>query len=546
MPDRHGVSANGKLYRSGDLARRMADGDLDYLGRIDDQVKIRGFRIELGEIENVLLMHPEVREAVVLARADSPGAEKRLVAYVVPRGEEQLTVEVMRDHLLTRLPEYMVPSALVGLEAFPLTANGKIDRRALPEPSGLLAEVSAEHVEPRTERERILADIWSTTLGVERVGVTASYFALGGDSIMGITVCSRARDRGIKFSFQDLFEKQTIAELAAEPAADEVAETPESPAGNAGVTLMPFALLTAEDRARLPGGLEDAYPVTRLQAGMLFHSQAASGGALYHDVFSHHLRGPLDLVALQQELDALVQRHAVLRTSFDLAAFSEPLQLVQGQARWPLVSVYLAHLPSLAQDEWLDRFVHDEARRTFDWTRPPLVRAYVHRRGPEKFQFTLALHHAIIDGWSLASVLTELFVRYMARIGRGEPPAATAAIPVGYRDYVALERAALADAATRRFWAETLDGAELLELPGNGGGTRARAGVVQRPLVLPAALAAALTRTAESLGVPLKSVLLAAHARVLAALGGRDDIVTGLVTNGRPEVAGRSVSWGFS
>lgn len=544
VPDPHGVSANGKLYRSGDLARRMADGDLDYLGRIDDQVKIRGFRIELGEIENVLLMHPEVREAVVLARADAPGAEKRLVAYVVPRGEERLTVEVMRDHLLTRLPEYMVPSALVGLEAFPLTANGKIDRRALPEPSGLLAEVSAEHVEPRTERERILADIWSTTLGVERVGVTASYFALGGDSIMGITVCSRARERGIEFSLQDLFEKQTIAELAAEPVADEVAATPDAPAGtptpagDTGASLMPFALLTAEDRARLPGGLEDAYPVTRLQAGMLFHSESASGGALYHDVFSHHLRGPLDLGALQQELDALVQRHAVLRTSFDLAAFSEPLQLVQGQARWPLVSGDLAHLTPSAQEEWLDRFVHDEAQRTFDWTRPPLVRAYVHRRGPEEFQFTLALHHAIIDGWSLASLLTELFVHYLARIGRGEPPAATAAIPVGYRDYVALERAALADAATRRFWAETLDGAELLELPGAGGGTRARAGVVQRPLVLPAALAAALTRTAESLGVPLKSVLLAAHARVLAALGGRDDIVTGLVTNGRPEVAG--------
>ena len=172
------------------------------------------------------------------------------------------------------------------------------------------------------------------------------------------------------------------------------------------------ALLTGEDRARLPGGLEDAYPVTRLQAGMLSHSESASGGALYHDVFSHHLRGPLDLGALQQELDALVQRHAVLRTSFDLAAFSEPLQLVQGQARWPLVSGDPAHLTPSAQEEWLDRFVHDEAQRTFDWTRPPLVRAYVHRRGPEEFQFTLALHHAIIDGWSLASLLTELFLKH--------------------------------------------------------------------------------------------------------------------------------------
>jgi amino acid adenylation domain-containing protein/non-ribosomal peptide synthase protein (TIGR01720 family) len=552
VPDPHGVSANGKLYRSGDLARRLADGDLDYLGRIDDQVKIRGFRIELGEIENVLLMHPEVREAVVLARADSPGAEKRLVAYVVPRGEERLTVDLMRDHLLTRLPEYMVPSALVVLDAFPLTANGKIDRRALPEPSGLLADVSAEHVEPRTERERILAEIWSTTLGVDRVGVTASYFALGGDSIMGITVCSRARERGIEFSLQDLFEKQTVAALAAEPDGVESAAAAapaqvafgEAAAPVAGsprtgeASLAPFALLSAGDRARLPGGLEDAYPVTRLQAGMLFHSQSDSGGALYHDVFSHHLRGPLDLGALQQELDALVQRHAVLRTSFDLATFSEPLQLVHAQARWPLVSGDLAHLAPAAQEEWLDRFVHDEAQRAFDWSRPPLVRAYVHRRGPDEFQFTLALHHAIVDGWTLASLLTELFQNYLARIGKGDAPAVAPAIPVGYRDYVALERAALADAGTRRFWEQALEGAELLDLPRPGPGSSSRLGMVQRPLVMSAALSAALTRVAEGLGVPLKSVLLTAHARVLAALGGSHDVVTGLVTNGRPEVAG--------
>jgi amino acid adenylation domain-containing protein/non-ribosomal peptide synthase protein (TIGR01720 family) len=555
VPDPHGVSANGKLYRSGDLARRLADGDLDYLGRIDDQVKIRGFRIELGEIENVLLMHPDVREAVVLARADSPGAEKRLVAYVVPRGEERLTVDVMRDHLLTRLPEYMVPSALVVLDSFPLTANGKIDRRALPEPSGLLADVSAEHVEPRTERERILAEIWSTTLGVDRVGVTASYFALGGDSIMGITVCSRARERGIEFSLQDLFEKQTVAALAAEPetaradghSATTGSMAPTTAVGNAasvvsaapGVeSLAPFALLSAGDRARLPGGIEDAYPVTRLQAGMLFHSQSDAGGALYHDVFSHHLRGPLDLGALQLELDALVQRHAVLRTSFDLATFAEPLQLVHSQARWPLVSGDLAHLSAVAQEEWLDRFVHDEAQRAFDWSRPPLVRAYVHRRGPDEFQFTLALHHAIVDGWTLASLLTELFQHYLARIGKGDAPPALPAIPVGYRDYVALERGALADATTRHFWEQTLEGAELLDLPRPGPGSASRAGMVQRPLVIPSALSASLTRVAEGLGVPLKSVLLTAHARVLAALGGSHDVVTGLVTNGRPEVAG--------
>jgi len=534
VPDSFGVSVNGKLYRSGDLARRLPNGDIDYLGRIDDQVKIRGFRIELGEIENVLATHPAVLQAVVLARQDAPGAEKRLVAYVVPRGEEHLTVDVLRAHLLTRLPEYMVPSALVVLEQLPLTANGKVDRRALPEPTGLLTEVSAEYVAPRTERERILAEIWQTTLGAARVGVTDSYFALGGDSITSITVCSRARESGIEFSLQDLFEKQTVEALAAEP----TTAAAITPAATAAPTLESFALINADDRARLPAGLDDAYPVTRLQAGMLFHSHGSDGTALYHDVFSHHLRGPLDLTALQSELDSLVQRHVVLRTAFHVAAFSEPLQLVHANAAWPLVAGDISHLSAAAQEEWLDRFVHDEAQRPFDWSRPPLARLHVHRRSADEFQFTLALHHAIVDGWTLATLLTELFQHYLARLGRGATPAPAPATTVGFRDYVALERAALADETTRRFWTETLAGAELLELPPIEPGAPATAGCVQRAIEVPAALSAALTRTAGQLGVPLKAVLLTAHLRVLAAIGGSDDVVTGLVTNGRPEVIG--------
>ena len=537
VPDAFGVSANGKLYRSGDLARRLPDGDLDYLGRIDDQVKIRGFRIELGEIENVLATHPAVREVVVVARADTPGAEKRLVAYIVARGEERLTVESVREHLLTRLPEYMVPSALVALEHLPLTTNGKIDRRALPEPSGQLADVSAEYVAPRTERERTLAEIWTTTLGAERVGVTDSYFALGGDSITGITVCSRARERGIEFSLQDLFEKQTIEALAAEPTEPAVATGCAAPVA-ATPAIEALALVSADDRARLPAGLADAYPVTRLQAGMFFHSHGAAGSALYHDVFSHHLRGPLDLAALQAELDALAQRHPVLRTAFDVATHSEPLQLVHAHAGWPLVAGDISHLAAAAQDEWLDRFVHDEAQQPFDWGRPPLARLHVHRRSADEFQFTLSLHHAIVDGWSVATLLTELFQHYLARIGRGVAPASVPTPAVGFRDYVALERAALADAATRRFWEQHLAGAELLLLPPPEAAALGGPGFAHRSIEISADLATALSRTAEQLGVPLKSVLLTAHLRVLAAIGGSDDVVTGLVTNGRPEAAG--------
>ncbi len=531
VPDSFGVSVNGKLYRSGDLARRLPNGDIDYLGRIDQQVKIRGFRIELGEIENGLSTHPAVLQAVVMARVDAPGTERRLVAYVVPRGDETLTAGMMREHLRTHLPEYMVPAAFVVLDRLPLTGNGKVDRRALPEPTGLAAEVAVEYVAPRTARERILAEIWQVTLGVDRVGVTTSYFTLGGDSITAITVCSRARERGIQFSLQDLFEKQTVEALAAEAA------TP-TPLPAAQPALEAFALVNAEDRGRLPAGLADAYPVTRLQAGMLFHSHAADGSAQYHDVFSHHLRGPLDLAALQAEFDGLVQRHAALRTGFDVATFSEPLQLVYAEASCPLVESDISHLSPEAQEEWLDRFVRDETKRAFEWGRPPLVRAHLHRRHTDEFQFTLSLHHAIVDGWTLATLLTELFQCYLARIGRGAKPAPNPLPSVRFADYVALERAALSDENTGRFWKDTLAGSEVLELPPGEPEVSAAVGAVQCPIQIPPVLSAALTRTAEQLGLPLKSVLLAAHLRVLSAIGGRDDIVTGLVTNGRPEVVG--------
>src|SRR4029077_1790999 len=238
MPDPFSGRVGDRLYRSGDLARRLASGGLEYLGRIDQQVKIRGFRIELGEIESALAGHGAVRESAVVVQSSGVG-EPRLVAYVACGGESPTAYE-LRAFLSGSLPEHMVPGVFVVLEKLPLTANGKVDRRALPAPAGGRPELAESYEAPRTPAERTLAGIWAEVLGLERIGVHDNFFALGGDSILSLQIVSRARRAGLWLTPKQVFLHQTVAELAAaaetdgetvtapieEPAAGEVPLTP--------------------------------------------------------------------------------------------------------------------------------------------------------------------------------------------------------------------------------------------------------------------------------------------------------------------------------
>ena len=212
VPDPFGGASGVRLYKAGDLARRLPDGTLEYLGRIDHQVKIRGFRIELGEIEAALGRHPEVREVVVLAREDVPG-DKRLVAYLVARDKLSPSIAELRGFLQQSLPDYMIPAAFVPVEAMPLTSNGKLDRRALPAPGGARPELGTGYVAPRTPVEEVLSGIWAKVLGLEQVGIFDNFFTLGGDSILAIQVTSKAQQAGFGLSVRQIFQHQTIATL---------------------------------------------------------------------------------------------------------------------------------------------------------------------------------------------------------------------------------------------------------------------------------------------------------------------------------------------
>ncbi len=522
VPDPVGGHPGARLYRSGDLGRFLPNGDVEYLGRIDHQVKIRGFRIELGEIQSALEEQPGVRQAVVLPREEAAG-ERRLLAFVVVDPEQAPAAGELRSALSQRLPDYMVPAGFVLLESLPLTQNGKVDRKALLAAAVPARDGEVAYAPPRDEVESTLVEIWQEVLGVERVGIDDRFFSLGGDSILSIRVRALAEARGIRFSLYQLFEHQTVRELAGSlEEGEEIAEP---------AAVAPFGLLSEVDRALLPEGLEDAYPLAALQTGMLFHSEYTAESSLYHNVTSLRAEGPFDGQALRGAVERLLERHPVLRTSFDASRFSEPLQLVHGRVEPPLEIEDLRGLPVEERERRVAAGIDEERRRRFDWAVPPLLRFRIQRLEDGIFQLTWTEHHAILDGWSVASMMAELFQLYR---GQSLPPPPSAA----FRDFVALERRSLTSEEDRRFWLERLTGAPKTSLPHwrGAGEDGAAARMRSRVLRVEPGLTGALQRLAAGAGVPLKSLLLAVHYRVLGAATGQADLVSGLVVNGRPEV----------
>jgi amino acid adenylation domain-containing protein len=527
LPNPFSMTPGARLYKTGDLARYVGSGEFEYLGRSDQQVKVRGFRIELGEIESSLSQHAAVRELVVEAPIDANG-ECRLVAYVTLK--EPTSISNLRGFLKERLPEHMIPSAFVVLDRLPLTENGKLDRRALPRPGTARPSLDESYVAPRTVVEELLATIWADVLDLDRVGVEDNFFALGGDSIRSVQVLAQARERGLELSIQQLFRYQTIADLAREINVTEISDL--------SVTRTePFDLISDSDRSRLPFGVVDAYPVTTLQGGMLYHMALSPDTAVYHNVNSWHLRAPFDFEHFKAAVARAVARHPIFRTSFDLTSYSEPMQLVHESATMQVDVTDLRHLSDEEQDEALDQFAAAERVNGFDLTRPPLLRFHLHRRTDESFQFTFTECHPILDGWSLNSTLSEIFTSYFSLMaGEVTPPEAPPTMTL--RDFVAMERQALASEEHRAFWHETLRDLNVTRVPRlpapYHNGDRQR--IQQEHILLTQPVSAALHSAARALKVPLKSVLLAAHFKVLSVLSGETDVVTGVVVNGRPEV----------
>ncbi len=514
----------GRGYRTGDLARWLPDGTLEYLGRIDTQVKIRGYRIETAEIEHVAESTPGVAACAVLALDD--GGDRSLCAYVVPgTGYDEAAV---RDRLAAELPAYMVPQFVVVLPAIPTTHNGKRDVKAFPPPPRPAAGASGPApTSPVTVR---LAEIWARVLGVKAVGLEDNFFTLGGDSIKIVRVLAEAQRSGLGFSFQDLFAHPTLAGL--EPHVQRGA-----PQGEVGEE---ESLLSPDDARRLPPDAEAAYPLSALQAGLLYEVELTGNRpGLYHDVVGYRVGEPLVLDAFRAAADVVAARHPLLRTSLHVSGYGEPLQIVHA-APADLVEVTdLSELDQAAQERELADFYEREPARGFRPAEGGLVRVRLHLLGERGFQYSLSYHAAALDGWSVSVVHHDLFSAYLA-LRAGRVPEFT---PLGsdYQSFVRLERAAVASADSRDFWQGVLDGHEGVRLPRWPFGPAAPAdvsGVAMHDVALEDPVPAAVERVAGQLDVPVKSVLMAAHVAVLAFITGSGDVLTGYEHSGRPEVAG--------
>ncbi|AUX32050.1 MULTISPECIES: non-ribosomal peptide synthetase [Sorangium] len=523
--------AGGRLYRTGDRVRIRAGGDLEFLGRIDDQLKIRGYRVEPAEIELVLGGHPAVLEVAVAARDDGGGA--RLVGYVATRPGMSVTDEALRERVASALPAYMVPSSFVRLGSLPKNVNGKIDRGALPDPETTRGDQAA-HVAPRTATEEALVRIWQDVLRVEPVGIDDNFFALGGDSIRSIRVQAGAARHGIQLTPKAFFDNPTIRGLAAWVDARRAAGQPAVEAAGSRA----FALLSPEDRAALPPGVVDAHPLTALQADMLFHSALAPRSAFFLDISSWHVRAPFDRAALEAAVRELSRRHPALRSAFDLTRYAEPLQLVAADATIPLRVEDWRTLDPAAQEGALAGLLERERAEQLDVGRAPLLRFSVHRRSSDTFQLTWAQHHAVFDGWSTATMISELVQLYLGQLGAAVPALAPAPA-VGQADCVAAERAARSSAEARAFFGELLRDLRPTRAPGASSPERA---LSDRVCTLQARFDdeehASLVRMAEALGVPLKTVLRAAFLRAVSFLSGQDDVTIGVIMSCRPDTEG--------
>ncbi len=511
VPDPFAPEPGARMYRTGDRVRWNADARLEFMGRQDDQVKLRGFRIEMGEVEGAAAAYPGVRQTRVIVREDEPG-DKRLVAYVV--GEVE--TEGLRAHLRRSLPEYMVPGAFVVLESIPLTANGKVDRGALPAPE---RGAGADSAAPSTETEEVLAGIWAQVLGVERVGADESFFSLGGHSLLATRVISRARQAfGVEVPLRALFEAPTVAGLAGRIEA----------LRGAGAAMAPPI-------ERIPREARSALPLSFAQQRLWLVDRLEPGSAAYNIPEVVRLPGALDTAALRASLDALVARHEALRTVFAEQG-GEPVQVVLEPAPVPLPVLDLAGVPQAEREARAERLAWEEALRPFDLARGPLLRSTLLRLGAEDHVLLLTMHHIVSDAWSMDVLVREVLALYGA-FSRGEP-SPLPELPVQYADYAVWQRAWLSGATLERqlaWWRERLAGAPpLLELPVD----RPRPAVFShrggaRSLRIDAAAADRLRALGRQEGATLFMTLLSGFAVLLGRWSGQADVVVGTPIAGR-------------
>ncbi|NEO69058.1 MAG: amino acid adenylation domain-containing protein [Moorea sp. SIO3H5] len=513
-----------RLYKTGDLARYLPDGNIEFLGRIDNQVKLRGFRIELEEIEVTLAQHPDLRQTAVIVREDQPG-DKRLVAYVCPNQGQIPTSGQLRRFLWEKLPDYMMPGTFIILEAFPLTPNGKVDRRALPAPdaSSLVRETS--FVAPRDSVELQLAQIWSEILNVSPIGVHDNFIKLGGDSLLATKIIGLVRDRfQVELGLNYLFECPTVAKLA-----KIVTQLGQEERSNRLPSLEPISP-------------QQTIPLSFGQEQLWFITQLVPSEPIYNETFTIHLGGDINIQALSNSLKELIRRHEILRTTFRVVN-GQPVQEIHPPSRLTLPVVDLRFLPETERETEGLRIATEQLRTAFDLARSPLLRATLIQLGETDYRLYLAVHHIVVDGESLTSIFFPELETLYGAFSQGLP-SPLPELTIQYADFAVWQRQWLLGEIISNqlaFWEKQLENFPQLQLPTDRPHNPQTTFAGSRLcFTLSKDLTEKLISISRKEGVTLFMTLAAAIKVLLYRYSSQEDIVIGTVSSqrNRPELLG--------
>ena len=522
LPNPFGVREGARMYRTGDLARYFPDGSIEFLGRLDHQVKIRGFRIELGEIESALRLHPRIKEALVMAR-EAPSGERRIVAYCVPDQDCTLEQSEVRGFLKRTLPDYMVPSILMSLRELPRTPNGKLDRRALPNPDLERPEGGEEYIAPRTPIEDLLAGIWTEVLGVSNISVHDNFFLLGGHSLLATRVVARVQNAFQReIPVRLVFEFPTISEFAC--------EIERRTRGEKEQEYLPLS----------PRSGNDNLPLSFAQLRLWFLDRLEPGSRQYVLAGALRIRGPLNPSVLERSLNEIVRRHEVLRTTFPLQD-GIPIQRILPSLKIPLDIIDLRTRPdSLRQEEGYAQIVA-VTRQPFELALGPLMRASLICLDQNDYIAVFAMHHIVSDGWSIGVLNREIAKIYNAFVEGQSSPLQN--LPLQYADFSLWQRTWLQGEIMEKelgYWKAKLTGSSpFLELPFDHPRPSIQSSRgANYEFTVSADLARVLRRVSQQEGVTLFMTLLGAFQVLLCKYSGDDDIAVGtpIANRGRREL----------
>ncbi|KIO65387.1 Long-chain-fatty-acid--CoA ligase [Caldibacillus thermoamylovorans] len=519
IPDPFNPQHGKLMYKTGDLVRYLPDGNIEFVSRIDNQVKVRGFRIELGEIESVLLNHSEVKDCVVIVREDSLG-EKQLVAYVITVNGNGNKQEI-RDYLLEQLPEYMIPAYIIEMTEFPLTPNGKIDKKALPIPQHTVKE----EVAPKTSIEELVTIIWSDVLGVDEIGSTDSFFEIGGHSLLATAAVSRLREAfGVDLSLRTLFEYTTVKELSMEIE----------------------KLLAGENHNKLPElkkvPRDEIIPLSYAQQRLWFFDKLTPQSALYNIPLGIKINGALQIEALERSVNRLIARHETLRTT---------IQEIDGKASQVIAPIQecvieVEDFSSLTEEIKYERarsYAEMVANQPFNLQEGPLLRVHLMKLAEKEYIVLFTMHHIISDGWSMEIFVEELFAFYQEEIG--EENADLSPLAIQYSDYAVWQREWLEDGLLEKqlmYWKEELTGKlPVLDLPTDY--TRPPVQTYNGTVFafeISESLKNKLEKLSKQQETTMFMTLLAAYQGFLARYTGQDDIIVGspIANRNHPDIDG--------